>query len=228
MGQVREIVLLAALAGFALAAAGCLQKGPQALANDEIQAAFARFQRALEAGDGVAAARELANEAFIYYRGLREAALVGTADELRRMPIDVRYEVLKLRGRMTADELAALDARGLTEQFLSRQWVNVDFLRGLRLGNVIHHDRHAEVRFSDDDGPTTRRLVFRPEADGWKFDLAATAGIQRRLLQSLMTDRGLTEEELLSALLSESVGQRPLDELWLPLQPPGRSTDRDG
>lgn len=204
---------------------GCSQQSPEAVANTAIRSAFYEFSGAVAENDGSTATQHLSSETIAYYERLRDAALRGTPEELRELPIEVRVDVLRLRGRMRADELAALDGRELAAVFVSRRWINSELLSSIRLGIVIHHPRHAEVRFADADGETTQRLVFRPESGAWKFDMAATMGMQRKFLNRLMESRGYTENELIDELLAGLVEGASTAKLWEPLLPaaPGPS-----
>ena len=198
---------------------GCLQKTERAVANDEIHAAFRRFKDAVVAGDGESAARELSAETIAYYRRLRGIALHAAPDELRRIPIEMRLEVLTLRGRVSAKELQQLEGPELAVLFINRGWVNRDMIGQIDLNNVIHTPRGAEARYSDDRGPSRNRLAFRREQVGWKFDLSATQPLQRKILLGAKFSRGVSEDELLAELLRETLPSSDIDDLWQPLAP---------
>lgn len=200
-----------------LTACGCVKKSAQAVANGEIYDTFRRFRAAVAAHDGPAAVNELSSSTFEDYRRLRDAALSTSAEDLRRLPLELRLEVLRLRCRMNAEELAALDGRSLAQTFVSRGWLNTDLITRIRLANVIHKPGAAEVRFGNADGLTTQRLVFRQESDGWKFDLSAGRWMQRKALRQVLQTRGLTESQLLDLILQVEAGERNPEELWAPL-----------
>jgi hypothetical protein len=197
----------------------CVQKSEKAVANDDIRDTFRRFRMAVEAKSSAAAVDELSQETLADYARVRMAALYSSPDELMRLPLDVRLDVLQLRGRMGVEALMALEGRGLVELYVARGWLNSDLIAQIRLGTVIHTARGAEVRFADDVGDTTHRLVFRKEGDAWKFDMSAARWMQRKHLERLAEGRGLSERELLDDMVKATIGARTATDLWMPLAP---------
>ncbi|MCA9052189.1 MAG: hypothetical protein KDA75_00050 [Planctomycetaceae bacterium] len=196
---------------------GCMHKSERAVANEKIHDVYRRFKAAVIAGDGDSAAKELSRETVHYYKRLQEVALRGTAADLHRLPIEVRLEVLALRGRVSADELSTLEPRQLASLFIERNWVNSENISQISLGNVIHTRRGAEVRYMDSKGIAPSRLVFRNEGKEWKLDLAATHWMQGRILQNTRLSQGRSEDELLATILSERLPGVPFERLWEPL-----------
>lgn len=208
-------------------AGGCAQKSEKAVANGEILQCFHRFSDALDEGDGTAAAAELSLQSVKYFEQLRAAALSCPEEELQAWPIDLRLEVLKLRGRMNGDELQALRGRELAGHYIASGWMNTELLKSISLSNVIHTKRGAEARYSDRHGESKSRLIFRKEGDAWTFDLSATRWMQQVALQNVMEKRNLTERELVARVLKEALGDRSLEELWQPMLVPA-TADMNG
>lgn len=219
----RRTIVLTWFCALLSSLSACSQKGLTGLEKDAVRECFRGFQQALARNDVAAAAAVLSDRTCEHYSQLRDAALTSDREQLSRLPLASRFEVLQLRNRMTADELRPLDGQTLAAHYIAQGWINAAFISRISLGNVILKTDGAEAVIADDGVVTGSRLTFHREDGGWKFNLAGARFLTQKMLERQMDEHGLSSDAVLRQALAEEL-QRPFESLWEPLASSGVST----
>ena len=114
---IRAVLIPLFLVALGLACAGCENADAQAA-----RAAFETMDAALDASDGETAVQHIADETFQYFDGIIRLALSGSAEEIKALPPNRKYDVIIMRNRCTAKELRAMDGRGWIVHATNQGW----------------------------------------------------------------------------------------------------------
>jgi len=203
-------LLLASAPG--LAQSEAIAAGDDDLATmNAVSQAWDRYAALTSHGDPAGAAL-VAASGVTHYRFLRDAALAGSAEQIRRLPLADRAMVYVLRATRTDAQLEALDGPGIVQLCVREGWCGVappgedDALPRLSHVTVIAPDR----AIGELGAPTGSQFQFGPEfvrEDGtWKVlpqSMAADASAQ---ISQQIRQQGISETQMLEVIVADFSG----------------------
>ena len=136
-----------------------------------MRAAFDAYTKAALARDGATASSLVASPVLEFYDQARDAALTGTAAQVRRLPVSQQLTVYSMRGELDPAVLRRSSPEELVEAAVDKGLVGEQGIRNLELGDVdVDGDRaSAEVAAGGRTAPF--RFMFLREGGQWKIDL---------------------------------------------------------
>ena len=154
----------------------------------------------------------LAPSSLKHYGFLRDAALYASSAQLRRVPMSDRAIVYAFRATQQADALAALDDTAVAALCTRENWCGVaapdegESLASLSHVTVIGDD----LAMGEMGPPNGTQFMFGPELvrDGgrWKVRVESMVINETTLLQQQMQRSGISEDDMMQAILSYFMG----------------------
>ncbi|MFC3550609.1 hypothetical protein ACFOLC_06220 [Lysobacter cavernae] len=181
---------------------------------DAMNAASQAWDRYAQLGsrDDPAAADLLAGSTLRHYGFLRDAALVASAEQVRRLPLSDRVFVYVLRAKLDGDRLAALDDRDIARLCVREGWCGVASpAPGEAVSQLSHVTLIASDRAVGELGPPTgTQFQFGPElareAGAWKVMAETLALDESTGIQHEITRSGMSETQMLQFIVARLAG----------------------
>lgn len=208
--------------GVALAvSAGLLAACGSGTSQDEeaIREAFASYRTTLLEQNGERAADLLTSDSFAYYDELRGLAVEGSRQTIQSRRLVDQLTILILRLQLEPDRLADMDGRETVVFAVEEGLIGEEGTAASDLGR-IHVDGDVATAEAITEVGTAPRVnwTFRREEGRWRIDIRFLLEMANAAFVQAAEESGLGEEDFILALLEESLGQPPPDEVW---EPPG-------
>ncbi len=206
--------LLSTLFLFAL---GCEPTGPDV---DEIRQVWDNYDKANNTRNGELAASIFTDTTHAYYDRLVKQALDAPREQVLRLPLVDRSEILMMRNRATRVELEKLDGRGYVVFATSKGWYVSDpeetatlTLSGIRVTNDV-----ASAQLVLDGTRSGNTVRFEKQGGAWKLDETSLFPFYSEVVAVAADDEGLSEDEWL--IMAEEIewGNTITDSIWEPLR----------
>src|SRR5262245_24220832 len=97
--------------------------------DTEITSVFNRYREALVSGDAAAAARAVHPDDLAYFVKMRDLAMTGSADTVKKLSIVDRMTVIRLRHDSTAEGLRKMTGADLLALAINLGWVSANTVR---------------------------------------------------------------------------------------------------
>lgn len=175
--------------------------------------AWSKYATVSSQADASAAAL-IAASGLQHYAFLRDAALVASAEQIRRIPISDRVIVYALRATKRESELRALDGAGIARFCLAEGWCGIAAPNeGRKLPTLTHVTLITPDHAIGELGPPTgTQFQFGPELKleqgGWKVATESTTWSDSLAIQQQIQRAGMSENEMLEFLLAEFLGKK--------------------
>jgi len=161
--------------------------------------------------DDAATADLVAPSTLKHFAFLRDVALAGSADQLRRLPLPDRAVVYALRATQKPEALAALDGKGVARISFGRGWSGVATPED---GQAPPHLTHVTV-LSDDVAigellpPNGTQFNFGPEfarADGaWKVVTQSLTADEATYMAQVIKQSGQSETQVMPNIVARFI-----------------------
>lgn len=206
----RHWMLWSALIGSVLIGSPLPARAAQA--NDElatsnaVSRAWDRYAQ-LSSRDDPDSATMLGRGSLDYFAFLRDAAVYGSAEQVRRIPLSERAVVYTLRASMTPEQLLALDGAAMARHCFKAGLYGVPPAEeGESLPKLTHVTVIAGDRAVGEMGPPTgTQFQYGPllvrEGGQWKVRPESLALDGSTLIQHQVTRSGMTEAQMLEYLI---------------------------
>lgn len=149
----------------------------------------------------------------VHYVFLRDAALYASIEQLRRLPIADRTVVYAIRATQKPQPLSKLEGAALVELCTTENWCGVAKPdEGQSLPTMTHVTLVDADRAVGEFGPPTgAQFLFGPEfvrEDGrWKVMPESLAADESQHIQQQIKQSGLTENQMIEAIVSDFLGE---------------------
>lgn len=155
-----------------------------------------------------------------HYAFLRDAALYASTEQIRRLPIADRTLVYAFRATQEPQRLSTLDGAAMAQLCTTENWCGVaqpdedESLPAMSHVTLIDTDR-AVGEFGP---PSGTQFMFGPEFvredDQWKVMPESLTADESQTIQQQIKQSGLTENQMIEAILSDFLGEeRPVPAL---------------
>ena len=193
---------------------GAVLLAPAAQADDElatsnaVSRAWDRYAQ-LSSRDNPESASMLARGSLDYFAFLRDAAVYGSAEQIRRIPLSERAVVYTLRASMTPEQLLALDGAAMARHcFKAGLYGVAPPEEGESLPELTHVTVISGERAVGEMGPPTgTQFQYGPllmrEAGQWKVLPESLALDGSTLIQQQVARAGMTETQMLEYLVAD-------------------------
>ena len=196
---------------------GALAVAPTADELDAVRKAFTRYQSALLAKDGSAAAAAVSANSLAFYDRMRNLALAGTKAEIQALDGTEQVLVLSLRVRAPRPLLRSGSPDALIAYAVDQGMISAGTVARTQLGEITLHGTEADATLLLDGHPVPGAgFRFHREGDVWNFDLEHASLLARGIFGRLAEQRGVSQEALILELLSKTSGRSVGPEVWDP------------
>lgn len=148
-----------------------------------------------------------------HYAFLRDAAMYASTEQLRRLPIADRIVVYALRVTQDPEKLQSLDGMAVVQLCTTKNWCGVaEPDEGEPLPTISHVTLIDADRAIGEFGPPTgTQFMFGPEfvrEEGrWKVMPQSLTADESQTIQQQIKQSGLTENQMLEAILADMLGE---------------------
>ncbi len=192
--------------------AGPAQANEELAAMNSVSQAWDRYA-ALSSKDDPESVSLLPRASLDYFAFLRDAALYGSTEQVRRIPVSERTVVYTLRASMSPEQLAALDGAAIARHCFKAGLYGVPTAEnGESLPKLTHVTLIDGGRAVGELGPPTgTQFQYGPllvdEGGQWKVRPESMALDGSALIQQQTTRAGLSETQMLEYLVGEFLHQ---------------------
>ena len=184
------------------------QADDELVTSNAVSRAWNRYAQ-LSSRDNPESASMLARGSLDYFAFLRDAAVYGSAEQIRRIPLSERAVVYTLRASMTPEQLLALDGAAMARHCFKTGLYGVPPAEeGESLPELTHVTVIAGDRAVGELGPPTgTQFQYGPllvrESGQWKVRPESLALDGSILIQQQVTRSGMTEAQMLEYLIAD-------------------------
>lgn len=167
---------------------------------------------ALSVRDDAKAVDLLASSTLAHFGFLRDVALAGSPEQVRRLPVSDRVVVYCLRATQSDAQLAALDGAGTARLAYSHGWSGI---RAQEEGEPLPTLTHVTVLSSDsavtETAPSTgTQYQFGPEfareGGQWKVVAQSTVADESAYIVQMTRQTGLSETQMVQQIVAGMLG----------------------
>lgn len=192
------LLIVAAVAGFAPTMPAGASTGKD---EAEIRAVWANYEKHLQAKQGDELALLLASPAIAYYGRMKRLALTGTPEAVAKAGMLMRLSVYTVRHLATATELKAMDTRKFIAWNVNLGLVSTMGKHKVELVNIRVNGDRAEAAIRAGASTSPPLFDFIREGGAWKIDVVKAVRVMEPLIQSRLSEAGLSEEQILAIMI---------------------------
>ena len=182
-----------------------------------VRACFEQYKNAAVAGDGEAAASCVDSATLSHYADMSAHAISSKREQLLLLPLVDQLTILVIRTKLDAESLVAMNGRELFVKAVSAGWTGKNSIQALDLGNIAVDGNHAEAEALSQGRLLPVMQEFVREDGVWKYRLLATFPAVDTALRQLAAANGISNEELVLAMIESNLGAPPSAAIWDPL-----------
>jgi hypothetical protein len=206
--------IAAAVAALALAssAAAARAGGDDAKA---VKSTFKAYQNALLKKDGPGAAAVVDRGTIAYYQRVRDLAVSGKPDEVKKLPILDKLMVVRMRHQVPLAQLKAMDGKAALAFGVSQGWVG-DNVAKVEAGPVEVTGDRATVTFMVGGKPTPVKLALQREGGAWRIDLVSLFALSSGAFKNRQAESGKSEDDFVLELVGQLAAKPVPATIWNP------------
>jgi hypothetical protein len=221
--SIRPIFTLPPLAlNVAAALALAIAATPAARAGDDVEAVksavrstFKAYQQALLKRDGPAAAAVVDRGTIDYYQRMRDLAVGGKAEVVKKLALLDKLMVIRMRHQIPLARLKAMDGKAALAHAVTQGWVGDDVAK-VEAGEVEITGERATVAFVVEGKPTPIKLGLWREPAGWRVDLVSLFRLGGAVFRQQQEASGKSEDDFVLTLVRRLSGKRVPATIWNP------------
>jgi hypothetical protein len=184
--------------------------------QDEVKAAFESYKTAIMNDSGQEAAVLLSASTAAYFEQMRDLALYGSKEEIRRQSTINLMHVLTMRHRVPAERLAEMSGVTLLTFAIDQGWVGKNSVAALKVHRVYIAGSTAVADVASERSAARGQMRFIREDAGWRLDLLSVIKAGSAVLDQVAKQRGEPREDLVLDLLSATSGRQADSSIWQP------------
>jgi len=210
----KSIQVTAALV-LALAVASPIAAAPAGGDVKAVKATFKTYQSALLKRNGAGAAAVMNRGTITYYQRMRDLAVAGKPDEVKKLPLLDKLMVLRMRHQIPLAQLQAMDGKAAFGHGVSQGWVG-DSVAKVGAGPVEITGDRASLTFMVGGKPTPAKLALDREDGAWRIDLVSLFELSGAGFKNLHAESGKSEDEFILELVQQVSGKPVPATIWNP------------
>ncbi len=207
-----KTVLLVALSLF-----GCGDVDVVVPEESRVRDVFNQYIKALQDGDGDAAAKLVDENTVKYYARMKQIALYDSKKEFDSLTLVDKSLVLSLRHLMTAEQLKPMSPRALISHAVKSNWLDRETAGKLAIGdiNVYGDSANGVAIMSGEETPL--KFVLNKIDGEWRFDLTAMLAWANPSFHRLMKEAEMDEKAFLVSIIEASYETKVDETIWRPM-----------
>jgi hypothetical protein len=170
---------------------------------------------AAAARDGAGAAAVVDRGTIAYYQRMRDLAVAGKADDVKKLPLLDKLMVLRMRHQIPLAQLKAMDGKGAFAFGVSQGWVG-DNVAKMGAGPVEITGDRATVTFLVGGKPTPAKLALQREGNAWRIDIVSLFQLSGEAFRKLQQESEKSEDAFMFELLEQISGKPVPATIWNP------------
>jgi hypothetical protein len=182
-----------------------------------IRAAFDAYKAAILGGDGRGAVRWLSADTFDYYEEAQRLALEADEEELRGEKLADQMGVLAMRGLLSAKAVRESSPEELVVTAVEKGLIGTSSVVKSTIGDVTVSGATATAQNVSDGEETPFDYIFVREEGAWRLKLMALLETSEATMHQAAQDQGLTDEELIDAVVVQMLGKAKAAKAWEPI-----------
>lgn len=184
--------------------------------ENEIQLSFDAYKNALIQKDGDTAARLISQDAKQVYEFYREAALSGTPEEIKQVPLVHQAGILTLRGSVPPETLMEMDgaqvyAQAINSGLIAHKWAGV--MEIIEIGLINPETAVLTIGVKGEPGT---QLAMVKEGAFWKISVREVLMQSNRTIEAMLIEKKVTPEQYLKTVVETQLGPGTYENLWRP------------
>lgn len=181
-----------------------------------VRRCFAMYKDTLIRQKGDEAAKWVTKSTIDYYGELREVALYGSEEEVRKLSALKKMSILTLRHRVGADSLLKMSAADVWAHGVGQGWSGRNSLQDVEIGKIEFENDAASVEVLVRGRPSRVKYRFVKEDGAWKMDVLSRLAASEQGMARMVRNQKIEEDEFLIDLL-EMTSFTPVPEtIWQP------------
>lgn len=198
---------------FVTSLAGCDKRAAEVAAADD------QYDARLDANDGEGAVKFVSKDSLARLDRLLTVARTGNSASVKALPYGDKIEVLGMRLLLGRELHQPIDARTYFIRVVNKGWYSSSSSYERIKVKVNGKGTSATVTLRDPEDSETYSSYWVFEDGAWKFDEVADMKKHDAEFRKAVKEAGMTEEEVIFAILEEETGETLTPELWDPPKP---------
>ena len=211
----RASALAAAAAIVTLAITSPAAAAPAGGDAKAVKATFKAYQTALLKRDGARAAAVMNRGTLDYYQRMRDLAVTGKADQVKKLPMLDKLMVIRMRHQIPLAQLEAMDGKAAFAYGVSKGWVG-DNVAKVGAGPVEITGDRASLTFMVGGEPTPAKLALQREDGAWRIDLVSLFELSGAGFKRLQEESGKSEDDFILELIGQLTAKPAPATIWNP------------
>ena len=171
-----------------------------------VKATFKAYQTALVERDGAGAAAIVDRGTIDYYQRMRDLAVSGKAEQVKRLALLDKLMVVRMRHQIPLTKLKAMDGKAALAFGVTQGWIGSDVAK-VEAGPVEVDGARASVAFVVDGKPTPLKLGMWRENGVWRVDLISLFRISGAAFRQRQQESGKSEDDFVRMLVGQLAGK---------------------
>jgi hypothetical protein len=180
-----------------------------------VKSTFKAYQTALVKRDGAGAAAVVDRGTIAYYQRVRDLAVAGKADEVKKLPLLDKLMVVRMRHQVPLAQLKAMDGKAAFAFGVSQGWVG-DNVAKVGAGPVEIKGDRASLTFMVGGEPTPAKLGFQREGNAWRVDLVSLFQLSGAGFKKHQEESEKSEDDFILELIGQLAGKPVPATIWNP------------
>jgi hypothetical protein len=183
-----------------------------------VKNSFNSYRSAILNDKGEEAADQVDSRTISYYSEILEKTKSADSTTVNSFNIMDKLMVFSIRHRATKEEILSFDGRGLFIYAIKEGMVGKNSVANNNIGEVIVDGNFAKGQFISNGKKAPFYFHFYKENKKWKVDLTSIFPVATLAFKKMVDDSGQNENEYLFMLLEMITGEKPGNEIWLPIK----------
>jgi hypothetical protein len=180
-----------------------------------VKATFKTYQSALLKRNGTGAAAVMNRGTIAYYQRMRDLAVAGKPDEVKKLPLLDKLMVVRMRHQVALAQLKAMDGKAAFGYGVSQGWVG-DSVAKVGAGPIEITGDRASLTFMVGGEPTPAKLALDREDGAWRIDLLSLFELSGAGFKNLHAESGKSEDDFILELVQKVSGKPVPATIWNP------------
>ncbi len=185
--------------------------------TDAVKQTFANYRQALLSQNGMQAAELVTEETIAQYKKYVDWATTATKDELMKLNLMNRLQVILIKHRVPRDMLLNANGKDIFAYAVDNGWIGKASVMNTSLGEVqvASDSAVAEVLVQEKRVPT--KFNFLRQAGTWRFNLLQTMAGANMALKAMIMKQGVTENDFIITSAENLSGTEVPEDIWQPI-----------
>ncbi len=185
--------------------------------TEAVKQTFADYRHALLSQDGTQAAELVTEETIAQYKKYVDWAKTATKDELMKLNLMNRLQVILIKHRVPRDKLLDANGKEIFSYAVDNGWIGKASVINTSLGEiqVASDNAIAGVLVQGKKVPT--KFNFVKQSGTWRFNLLQTMAEATMALKAMIIKQGVSENDFIITSAEALSGTKVAKDIWQPI-----------